>query len=83
MIPGAVAVDCPCCGNPIEVEVEPGEDPVYYPNDKAHPGAPPSIGALEGCECWDTLDFFVKKSNGQAGWDWYEDALWDRINADR
>ena len=27
----------------VEVDIEPGESPVYYPNDLAHPGCDPEL----------------------------------------
>lgn len=69
---GTAWLDCPrpdCDGQiEVEFEIEPGEEPVYYPNDRAHPGSP-AVALLIGeggrrdfCECeltdaeWDVLE---------------------------
>lgn len=54
-----VGVTCPCCGYEIDVLYDPGLPAVYYPNDKAHPGDPPSIASVRGCDCWDYLGRYI------------------------
>lgn len=60
-------VTCPRCDGEIEVEFEvtPGEEAVWYPNDRAHPGCPPEVEIVgevrrDGCTCeevpWDTIE---------------------------
>lgn len=63
-----VWADCPHCDGQIEVRIEvvdEGEKPVYYPNDRAHPGTPPTVrivgsGDRYDCDCpdadWDRLE---------------------------
>jgi len=58
----AVWIDCYRCDGQIEVEVEvtPGEEPVYYPSRRAHPGSPAEVEIVGetdrfGCDC--DLDF--------------------------
>lgn len=63
----SVWVACPECDGELHVEVDyrPGEEPTYYPNDRAHPGCPPSVqvvGELGRCDCecedvdWERVD---------------------------
>lgn len=54
-------IDCPVCQNRVTAYVIPGEEAVYYPNEKAHPGSPPELDFVEGCECIEAVEHFYRK----------------------
>lgn len=73
-------VTCPVCGAEVTVEIEPGEEEVRWPNERAHPGAPPEVIDVRGCACWDSMNFFRRKTTRGyvSGVDWYEETLLER-----
>lgn len=78
----SATIDCPCCENEVVVLYIPGEEPVYYPNELAHPGSLPDLDDIEGCECWETFQHVQKIRLGLrdvSGHEWYVYKVFDRI----
>lgn len=76
-----VALPCPRCDGEItvEVEIEPGQEEIRYPNDKAQPGYPPTAHIIgeEGrfdCDCDLTSEEWAELEEGG------QDAIFDKVD---
>lgn len=78
-------IKCPCCENRITVVWLPGT-----PGDRTHPGDPPEITYIEGCECQQYIDHLYTKvpltgPEGTRGISYqgaledYDSEVWERI----
>jgi len=74
-------IKCPCCENDITITIDPGEKATLYPPDNAHPGMPPSIDSIEGCECWHYITNFKTRQGLPAEED-YDERLFTRAYRD-
>jgi hypothetical protein len=49
-------MECPICGEEVEVLLDAGERTVlYYSDGSGYPGSPPSAEVVGGCDCYDNL----------------------------
>ena len=47
----SATIPCPICEEIIEVDIEPGEPALRFPDDSGYPGSDPIVLAIDGCDC--------------------------------